>query len=98
MLEQVYYSTSWLTNIPLNGQITFCLFSLADGHLNCFYLLDTRNTAAKNVCVQCSPFSRSIPMSAIAGANVTSMLKFFRNYHAAFYNSYALSHFHQQAV
>ena len=62
----------WLSNIQLYILHLFFIHSSVDGHLGCFHVLATANSAAVNtgvqVCFQITLFPGYMPRSGIAGS------------------------------
>ena len=76
------------------------IHSSVDGHLGCFDVLPTVNSAAMKVGGACifsdMIFSRYMPKNGIAGPFGSSVFSILRNLHTVLYRSYTNSHYHQE--
>ena len=66
------------------------IHSFIDGHLGCFHVLATVNSAAMNIGVhlsfQIAVLSGYLPMSGIAGSYGNPFLSFLKNLHDVFHS------------
>ena len=87
----------------------FLICSLINGHLGCFYLSASVNSATlqctneqhscASICVStCFQFFGYLPRSGIAGSYGNSMSNLLRTRQAGFHSSCAISHSHQQCM
>ena len=78
----------------------FFIHSSVDGHLGCFHVLATVNSAAINngihVSLSILVSSGYMPRSGIAGSYGGFIPSFLRNHHAVFHSGYINLNFHQQ--
>jgi len=79
---------------------SFFIHSSVDGHLSCFHVLATVNSAAMNVGLHVSfsvlVSSGYMPRSGIAGSYVGFIPTFLRSLHTIFHNGCISLHYHQQ--
>ena len=79
---------------------TLLIHSSIDGHLDCFHVLATLDSAAMNIGVHVSfsimVFLGYMPISGIVGSYGSFISSFLKNFHTVLYSGWINLHFHQQ--